>query len=250
MPLIAANGTALHAVTLGDGPPVVMIHGLMLGSLAQWYFTAAPVLARTHRVVLYDLRGHGRSAREARGYDLATLADDLDGLLAALDVDGPIDVVGHSYGGLIALTWALRHPTRARRLVVADAPLPPGTALPLIGDGSPEAMLDALPAPVRDAVLHGGRRARRLLESLHFLARDTTLLADLVAEPGPRDAALARLPSPTAVVVGDRSACRAAGAHLAATLPDARLTVVPGGHFLPVEAPTALTDAIAAHLAA
>ncbi|MGH7285457.1 MAG: alpha/beta fold hydrolase, partial [Polyangiaceae bacterium] len=60
MSLETRNGVALHVQRLGEnGSPVVMLHGLFVGSMASWYFTAAPALAEKHRVLLYDLRGNG-----------------------------------------------------------------------------------------------------------------------------------------------------------------------------------------------
>ena len=47
MPAVAANQLTFHVQELGAGPDVVMLHGLLIGSLASWYFTAAPALART-----------------------------------------------------------------------------------------------------------------------------------------------------------------------------------------------------------
>ena len=70
MSVVTARDLAFHVQELGSGPPVVMLHGLLVGSLASWYFTAAPALASRHRVRMYDLRGHGRSAPARTGYDL------------------------------------------------------------------------------------------------------------------------------------------------------------------------------------
>jgi len=234
----------LNVVTMGQGPPVVMIHGLLLGSLAQWYFTAAPVLAQRHRVVLYDLRGHGRSHRARSGYDLATLQSDLAAVLTEQDVDTPVDLVGHSYGGLIALHHALRHPAGVRRLALVDAPLPPGRAdlLDEALERSPEDLLNLLPASVRADVAEGGRRVRRLLEGLWFLTRESTLLSDLRAEPDLDDSALARVACPTLLVYGEASGCLPGAERLVQVLPHARLCTVPGGHFVPVEAPRAMTE--------
>ena len=72
MPVSTRNGVRLHWQELGSGPPLVMLHGLLVGSLATWYFTAAPALAARGHVVLYDLRGHGLSERAPSGYDVAT----------------------------------------------------------------------------------------------------------------------------------------------------------------------------------
>ncbi|MEZ4402980.1 MAG: alpha/beta hydrolase [Kofleriaceae bacterium] len=243
-----ANQIRFHTAELGAGPTVVMAHGLLVGSLASWYFTAAPVLARTHRVRLYDLRGHGKSDRPTTGYDTATMVDDLAGLTA--DLTAPFDLVGHSYGALVALGFALRFPARVRRLVVVEAPLPPGQVAE--GDAwfaaGPDHLVAALPAPLRDAVAGGRRQAARLLANLRALAEDTTLLADLRAEPDLADDALGQLAAPTLCAYGDRSSCLPAGRRLAAALPAARLVVLPGGHYLHLDAKDALAAAIAEHL--
>jgi pimeloyl-ACP methyl ester carboxylesterase len=172
MPLVAAGAVQLHVQEIGpaDAPLVVMVHGLLVGSLASWLFTAAPTLARTRRVRVYDLRGHGRSERARSGYDTRTLSGDL----AAIAGDtGPFDLVGHSWGGLVALRFALDHPARVRRLAVVEAPLPPSRATDLLGVGEdPRRLVDALPAPLRDAMASGRRQAARLVASLDFLARE------------------------------------------------------------------------------
>ena len=128
MRMVDTGAVQLHTTDLGAGPALVMVHGLLVGSLASWYLTAAPALARTHAVRLYDLRGHGRSTRPPTGYDTRTMAGDLAALAA--DLPGPIDVVGHSYGALVALRFAQAHPTRVRRLSLVEAPLPPSPPLP------------------------------------------------------------------------------------------------------------------------
>jgi pimeloyl-ACP methyl ester carboxylesterase len=251
MPQVAARGVSFHVQELGAGPGVVMLHGLLIGSLASWYFTAAPALARTRRVRMYDLRGHGRSERTRTGYDVATMAADLVALTA--DLAGPFDLVGHSYGAVVALRFALDHPARVRRLVIVEAPLPPSNAGELTdflghAASAPEKVLAALPAGLRDAVAGGKRQAQKLLDALRFLALESTLIADLRAEPDVPDAALARLAPPVLFAYGDRSACRPTGERLARVVPGARLAVLPGGHYLHLDARAALTAAIAEHL--
>lgn len=218
---------------------MVLLHGLFLGSLAQWYFTVAPALAASHEVVMFDLRGHGRSDRATSGYDLATLVEDL---AAVIGDRRPVSLVGHSYGGLIALAYAKVHPVE--RLVIVDTPLPGLPRDAALTD--PDALLAAIPGPAREAVLGGGRRARRMLDGLRFLAEQTTLLADIAAEPAVQD--LDRVRARTLLVYGDRSGCRDAMAHLQATLPDVAAVTLPGGHFLPVEAPGPLASTLLAFL--
>ncbi|MCB9727190.1 MAG: alpha/beta hydrolase [Deltaproteobacteria bacterium] len=234
----------MHAVELGAGDPVVMLHGLVVGNLASWYFTAAPALAERHRVLLYDLRGHGRSERPRAGYDLETMTDDLEQVLAERGAaGGPVTLVGHSYGALVALRFAERHPERVERLALVEAPLLPGHADDLLGflKLPEDSMIDALPADLRGALAQGGRRARRLLDGLLGLALETTLLADLAATRPPPDEALAGLTCPVMAVYGTASACLPGAHRVRALLPHARVEQLAGGHYLPLEKPAELS---------
>lgn len=218
-----------HVQLLGAGPPLVMLHGLLVGSLAAWYFGAAPRLAKRHRVLLFDLRGHGLSSAPANGYDLGTLAHDLEEL-APLAGAGRVTLVGHSFGALTALRFTLDHPDLVRRLVLIEAPMPPSN-LPELASflAAPEQLVAALP--------EGVRPGRRAIGNLVRLVRDTSLLKDLAAEP---DLDASGVTAPVTLVYGDRSSCLPAGEQLARTIPGARLRVIPGGHFLPAESGEAL----------
>jgi pimeloyl-ACP methyl ester carboxylesterase len=238
--VVVANGIEHHVQDLGAGSPVVMLHGLLIGSLASWYFTSAPALAKTHRVRVYDLRGHGRSALAATGYDVRTLAGDL-GVLAG---DAPVDLVGHSWGALVALRFAIDHPERVRRLVLVEAPLPPSSVSEMDAFVTGGDLGSALPAQMNIA----GRRGERLVRALARLVRETSLVADLRAERDPDPAELARVRAPTLVVTGDRSSCAPGGERLAREIPGARLLVLPGGHYVHLDARDALTAAIVEHL--
>jgi pimeloyl-ACP methyl ester carboxylesterase len=252
VPFVTANGVKLHVQELGEGPTVVMLHGLLVGSLASWYFTAAPVLSRTHRVVLYDLRGHGLSDAPPSGYDVATQVRDLDAILASpLPLAGsqgqsPVALVGHSFGALIALRYALEHPERVSRLALIEVPLPPSRfeEFDAFLQRPPETMLEALPEALQRTITEGRRQARRLVQKVLHLTRDTTLLADLRAERDEADAELTRIRCPTLLAFGTGSSLRPVGARLALSIPGARLIELPGGHYLHLDATEALTGAL------
>lgn len=239
------NGLTFHVQSLGAGPPVVMLHGLLVGSMASWYFTSAPAVAKGHRVRLYDLRGHGKSERAKTGYDLSTMAGDL-GAIAASFSSEPVALVGHSYGAAIALHYALTNPSRVAKLVLVDAPLPASRLdeLESFLGRTPEDMAESLPGALQDALARKGRQATRFIEGLRFLATETTLFADLRRAEDISDDVLAKLACPVALIYGTHSTCRPVGERLARVIPNARLVLIPGGHFLPTEAPVALGERI------
>lgn len=126
MPTAHVNGANINYVQIeppGHGPceDLIMVHGLAT-NMAFWYFQYAPVFARRFRVTLFDLRGHGRSEMTERGYTPAALADDIDGLMNALEIERA-HFVAHSFGGVVALSFAQKHRWRVASLVLADSQL-------------------------------------------------------------------------------------------------------------------------------
>jgi 3-oxoadipate enol-lactonase len=102
----------------GDGPAVVLVHGTPL-DLRCWD-ALVPALARSLRVIRYDIRGHGTAADCAMADSYDELADDLLAILDRLGLDRA-HVVGHSLGGQIVQSFALRFPHRAASLTVLCA---------------------------------------------------------------------------------------------------------------------------------
>jgi pimeloyl-ACP methyl ester carboxylesterase len=120
MPKIFVRGIEIHYQTRGEGPDVVLIHGLS-SSLAVWYNGTLPTLvAAGFRVTVYDLRGHGLSQMTPSGYSSAESAEDLKAFLDALEIDRVL-LAGHSFGGAIAMHFAVLNPGRPRGLVLLDS---------------------------------------------------------------------------------------------------------------------------------
>ena len=115
---IFVNGVGLNCYRMGAGPDVVLIHGLA-ANLAFWYLPIIPSLARWFRVTAFDLRGHGSSEMPDAGYTSAEMARDLTALLDHLQIDSA-HLVGHSFGGAVALECAAMFPNRVRTITVAD----------------------------------------------------------------------------------------------------------------------------------
>lgn len=119
------DGVDLHYVVAGpaDADPVVLLHGFP-ESWWAWRRHVDP-LSSDFRVVVPDMRGYNRSGKPTgiEQYRLEALTDDLVGLLEAEGYDSA-HVVGHDWGGVVALATALRRPARLDRLVVVNAPFP------------------------------------------------------------------------------------------------------------------------------
>ncbi|MGO8995237.1 MAG: alpha/beta fold hydrolase [Polyangiaceae bacterium] len=104
------EGCRLHWAEIGRGPPLVLLHGLC-DSHRTW-LKVSPTLARSHRVLMLDLAGHGLSERPDASYTLAWHARIVGAWIEKLGLEG-VDLVGHSYGGGVAL-WMMLLEQRAR----------------------------------------------------------------------------------------------------------------------------------------
>ncbi len=123
----AADAVALRGLSEGDGPPVVLAHGIT--AHRDLVVHGSRALTRDgHRVIRYDARAHGESdPGPPGGYDYETLADDLDAVLGAEVGERPVLLAGHSMGAHTIVALALRVPGRVAGLVIIG---PASTGLP------------------------------------------------------------------------------------------------------------------------
>jgi pimeloyl-ACP methyl ester carboxylesterase len=237
MTLVRVNGVALHVAELppagGDGPEpatVVLVHGMAGDNMASWYLTMAHQLAGSGmRVLLYDLRGHGRSERPARGYALDDFVDDLEGLLVHWGVTGRVHLFGNSFGGTVAFGYALRHPEQVAGIVAIDSAPP---------------MRDWF-ARMKNRLVHTGAEmaaagrgplfARRLRDVQHLLS-ETDIAAELPSSSLPEPAEFAALSCPVLCVYGGDSRVRELAGQTERLLPQTRSVVLDGaGHAVLLE---------------
>ena len=101
----------------GDGSPVLLLHGLTV--CAEYWSLTARLLAKEHRVVSVDLRGHGRSDKPDWGYDYQTVAGDVEKLCREIGMEGAL-LAGHSWGAGVALCLAASNPGMVSHLAMVD----------------------------------------------------------------------------------------------------------------------------------
>ncbi len=254
----------LACTDLGSGPPLVILHGLF-GSARNWA-TVAKRLAAARRVLALDLRNHGASPRTP-GMDYPDMAQDVARFVASRRL-GPVEVIGHSMGGKVAMCLALAEPALVRCLIVVDI--------------APVAYGRAFAAPYAEAMLaidlarHETRRAvdRELARSLPDPVLRGFLMTNLVRAGGAGGGGLrwgvnleaivrngdalmdfpetaARYGGPALFIGGARSDYLGADTEAAVSryFPAAGIArIAEAGHWVHAEAPEAFLGAVAAFL--
>lgn len=117
------GGRSLHMHCTGTGSPTVVLESGMSEMSSNWALIASDV-SETTRVCAYDRAGQGWSDDANAPADGQAVAHDLHALLAAADVAGPVVLVGHSTGGVYAMTYAAQYPSEVAGLVLLDSSTP------------------------------------------------------------------------------------------------------------------------------
>ncbi len=268
MTRIAVDGIALNVEEVGQGHPLILLHGFT-GSTRTWD-SFVPAWARDHRVLAVDILGHGDSDSPAdpERYTMDRCVEDLVALLDRLGVEDT-HLLGYSMGGRVALHLAAAQPQRIAGLVLESAS--PGLAsaaeraervrsderlaASIERDGLERFVDDweaiplfasqqALPAETRERL-----RRQRLRNDPAGLAHSLRGLG--TGHQAPLWDRLASVAIPTLVVVGELDAkYREIGARMAALMPLARLEVVPAaGHAIHLEQPERFGRAVSEFLA-
>jgi len=213
-----------HGKSAGSEPPLLLIHGGGSTIESNWG-RLIPALEGSRRLLAVELQGHGRTGSGSAPASFEGSADGVAALLAELSA-GPVDVLGFSNGGQVALQLAARHPAAVRRLIAASAPFRRDGMIDGFWDGMAAGTLADMPQPYLDADLAvSGDPAHG--ERMFHLDREL-MLTGFTDFP---DRLIASITAPTLVVVADRDVVKTEHAvRLAALIENARLLVVPGNH--------------------
>ena len=265
---VNVDGVRLHYVESGSGEPIVFLHGN--GSLIQDFVTSDLVrlVAKTHRVIVFDRPGYGYSERpRRRKWSPAAQADLLAKAAAELGA-GRAHLLGHSWGTLVALEWALRH-REVLSLTLAsgyyfptsrlDVVLAAGPAVPVIGDVMRYTITPVLarlmwPMLVRNLVRPAPtpEHFKKMPRALILAPRRLRASAEEAAMMVPAAAALknryADVKVPLLIVTGDGDHVvkfEDQSRRLHKLLPNSRLVVLEGvGHMVHHTKPGKMSEAI------
>lgn len=268
---VVCNGVKLNYNSIGEGSDVVLIHGLATNH-AFWRFEVLLTLAEDYRVTVFDLRGHGHSEMPLSGYTLADMAEDLHCLLNHLHIS-EAHLIGHSFGGVVTLQYAVDHSERVASLTIADTmvrALQPtnyirdwpmsdwaikkleefGLSVPEDESESGLWLLEKLALTEFQQARHklkknslfiplggwnGGRRtAERWLELLYT----TTARQDVISSASLTIDRLSTIQKPTLAIYGENSPAMPSFHGLREHLPNCKTKIIPGaGHLYPLTQP-------------
>jgi 3-oxoadipate enol-lactonase len=243
----------------GTGEPVLLVHAI--GCDHRMWDGLGTALSPRFRVIRMDVRGHGRSAVTPRPYSLDQLADDARDLLDSLKID-KAHWVGLSMGGMIGQAFALRHPQRLRKLVLANTTSTYGTQGPEMWEARAKAVGEGGMAAVKELAMQRyftddfRASSSDVVDRIGsgFLATDPegyiaccNAIRDLDFSGD-----LHRIKAPTLVIAGEKDVGTpvAMSEAIATAIPGARLAVIPGAaHLSAVENPEAFNKLVEDFLA-
>jgi len=198
---VPVNGLEMYYEIHGDGEPLVLLHGAF-SAVGRSFGKVLPGLAKTRRVIGFELQAHGRTADIDRPLSMEAMADDVAAALPKLGVE-KADVYGYSMGGGVALQLALRHPELVRKLVLMSMThklegVHPGL-MDGLGEMTPEMMHRS---PWHDEYM---RIAPRPEDFANFFAKKTEMdkgLKDV------SDEQIKSMKAPTLLILGDSDLVR------------------------------------------
>jgi pimeloyl-ACP methyl ester carboxylesterase len=255
MPKAFVNGLNIHYVQTGQGPDLVLIHGIA-SNLGQWQLGTLPALVEHFRLTMYDLRGHGYSDMPTTGYTPDHMLSDFSALMDYLGIERT-SITGHSYGGLVALCYAVHHPERVDKLIIADTGVPSveqrgGRDAVLIGWREslqrggvdiPDAKAEDIGYLIEQTLKLRGRSwrgmgARRAIARLTRFTTTTSFAKEYREASSLTVDMIRQIQAPVLLIYGDRSPLTASFQALRDNLPNCRTaTVADGGHFYPLQHP-------------
>jgi pimeloyl-ACP methyl ester carboxylesterase len=231
----AVDDIEMFYAVYGSGPPVLFIHG-GLGNADAWGFQV-PAFAKDHTVVVADSRGHGRSTRSAKPFGYALMADDYLALMSQLGFER-FALVGWSDGGIIGLDIAIRHPERLTGVFAFAANTTPEGVDPAVETNATFGRYIELMGEQYKKISPTPDQYDAFVEQISQM---------WASQPNYTKAQLQGITVPVTVFDGDHDEAilRAHTEEIAATIPGAKLVILPeASHFAMWQQPQAFNAAV------
>lgn len=222
--------TSLYYTEKGQGKPLLLLHGN--GEDGSYFVHQIEYFSKTRRVIAVDTRGHGKSPRGNAPFTIRQFADDLYSFMDELRLERA-DILGFSDGGNIALVFAIRYPDRVGHLILNGANLnpagvKPSTQIPIV-----------IGYKIASFFAKKSKKAKKNAELLGLMVNDPNITAE----------ELKKVTAKTLVIAGTKDMIRESHTRqIYENLPDARLILLRGNHFIANKEPEAFNRAVEAFL--
>lgn len=215
-----------YYIEKGQGRPLILLHGN--GESCDYFKGQIDVFAAYYHVYAIDTRGHGKTPRGDQPFTIRQFAEDLLGFMEVHRLE-KAHILGFSDGGNIALVFALKYPERVDRLILNGANLDPS----------------GVEDPIQRWIEDEYARAKSSAAASEADRRRAELFGLMVHEPDIAPSELAAVRIRTLVIAGTEDIIKRSHTELIAeSLPDSKLVLIEGGHFIATEKPEAFNRAV------
>ena len=252
MPHFIVDGAKMFYQCVNEGAKenILLVHSF-LGNLGEYIFSHGPTLGEQYRLLMYDMRGHGNSECTKYGYTLDRLAEDMAAILDQAGIE-KTHIATNSFGGLVALTFALKYPHRVDKLALVECPRDVlkgeqfGIKLKKGDDeiGVDETQMQHFAENFKKERTGSRSRLRRYEK---FLGK-TAVLKDMMNEKQISEAQLSQLQHQVLLVYGRESFCIDMAELLEGLLPNVTLKMLDGEHTIYREKAPEISTLIAGFL--
>ena len=209
----------LHYQEKGEGEPFILLHGN--GEDSSYFAHQMDYFSRNYRVVVVDTRGHGQSPRGTAPFTIAQFAEDLHDFMDELDISKAV-ILGFSDGANIAMKFVLKYPERVKALILNGGNL----------------NAKGVKATTQIPIEIGYRIASKFAAKSSNARKNAEMLGLMVNDPNIEPEALANITVPTLVICGTKDMIRESHTKaIARGIPNAKLAIVEGSHFIAKENP-------------
>ncbi len=216
----------LYYYEKGNGEPFIFLHGN--GENSSYFKNQIDHFRRKYHVIALDTRGHGKSPRGVAPFTIEQFSCDLYDFLQIHGISKAV-ILGFSDGANIAIKFAIKHPNMVKALILNG------------GNLDPAGVKRTTQIPIEI----GYKMAKRFAAKSENAKRNTEMLGLMVNEPNIELCELSKITSPTLVICGTRDMIKESHTkEIAAGIPNARLTIIKGNHFIANNCPAKFNQAV------
>ena len=209
----------LHYQEKGEGEPFILLHGN--GEDGSYFGYQMEYFSRQYRMIAVDTRGHGKSPRGTAPFAIGQFADDLKDFMDELDISKAV-ILGFSDGANIAMKFVLKYPERVKALILNG------------GNLNAKGVRPTTQIPIEI----GYRIASKFAEKSQKARKNAEMLGLMVNEPNIEAEELSKITVPTLVICGTKDMIKESHTkEIARALPNAKLAIIEGSHFIANENP-------------